>query len=155
MGDKIKLFIVDDSTVIRESLKKFLSQSDDIEIIGEAADGHAAISSLKDNVPHVVLTDILMPVMDGLEVVSWLKKNNASVKILVMSFCNEDYFVLKTCKLGANGYFLKDDKLSSLPEAIRLIAGGWYFLSSGICYSFLSEEHIIRNYLISNSTGRD
>ena len=150
MSRKIKIFIVDDSLVIRESLKKFLSRFDDLEIIGEASEGEEAIEILKNNHPDVVLTDILMPVMDGFEVVKWLRENRAHSKVLVISFCNEDYFVLKMCKMGVNGYFLKDDELTILPDAIRKVAGGEYFLSVRISYSFLSEEHIIKKYLQMN-----
>lgn len=89
-----------------------------------------------------------MPQLNGFELVAWIKSNKPKTRVLVMSVDNSDYSVMKMCKLGAYGYFLKDDGLSKLPGAIREIAGGWYFLSDAIRYSVFTKEYFIKTFLL-------
>lgn len=154
MNKKISLFIIDDRDIIRDSIRIYFSNVNDIEIVGEADNGEEALENLKHVNPDVILTDISMPFMNGFDVVKWLRSKKPNARILVMSINDQDHYVLKMCKLGVNGYFLKDDNLKKLPDAIRKIYNGSYFLSEKIKYSVLTEEYLVKAYLLPNALNR-
>jgi two-component system NarL family response regulator/two-component system response regulator DegU len=124
----IRLFLVDDHEMVREGLKLMLSHYDDIDVIGEASTGREAVSGVSVKRPAVVLLDLQLPDMPGLEVLASLQELLAPPAVLVLSVHDDDDFVIGAVRLGARGYVLKHTSHEELALAIRRIAdGGLYF----------------------------
>jgi DNA-binding NarL/FixJ family response regulator len=124
----IRLFLVDDHEMVREGLKLMLSHYDDIDVIGEAGTGREAVSGVSLERPAVVLLDLQLPDMPGLEVLARLQELPAPPAVLVLTVHDDDDFVIGAARLGARGYVLKQTSHEELALAIRRIAdGGLYF----------------------------
>lgn len=116
---KIKILLVDDHTVVRRGLHFFLCTQKDFEMVGEAENGKEAIGKVEQLQPDVVLMDLDMPVMDGIEATKYIKDHFPDIRVLVLtSFSDRDY-VLPALQAGAAGYLLKDMKPDQIVEAIR------------------------------------
>lgn len=126
--EKIKILVVDDHTLMRDGIRALLSLSNDMEIIGEAADGREALEKVQELSPDVVVMDIAMPVMDGLEATRRIKKKNPKVKVLVLTQYDNREYILSAIKAGADGYVPKKAAGSELASAIRAIHRGDSFL---------------------------
>lgn len=123
----IKIFIVDDQALVRAGFSMLLSAQDDMEVVGEAADGAAALAALAGIWADVVLMDVRMPVMDGVETTSRLLCGPAgerTPKVLVLTTFDLDEYVFAALKAGASGFMLKDARPDDLLSAIRAIADG-------------------------------
>ena len=104
----VKIMIADDHSMIREGLKNLLELDGDIKVIAEAVDGEDCLSRLQEVKPDVLLLDINMPKMNGLEVLRKLKSCRLNLKVLVLTVHNEIEYLLKAVEIGINGYILKD-----------------------------------------------
>lgn len=116
--------ITDDHSMIREGLKNLLELDGDIQVIEEAIDGQDCLDKLENVKPDVLLLDINMPVMDGLEVLRNLKSRRNKVKVLILTVHNEIEYLMKAIDIGINGYVLKDSESAELKKAIFTIFGG-------------------------------
>ena len=116
--------ITDDHSLIREGLKQLLELEGDFQVIAEACDGIDCMEKLKEQIPDVLLLDINMPRMNGLEVLQKIKDEKIDVKILVLTVHNEVEYLLKAVDIGINGYLLKDSESSELKKAILSVVGG-------------------------------
>ncbi len=125
---KIKVLLVDDHAIMRDGISALLNLQDDIEIVGEASEGKEAIDKARELVPDVVIMDISMPEMDGLEATRRIKKKNPSVKVLVLTQHDNREYILSTIKSGSDGYLPKRALGSELVAAIRAINQGHSFL---------------------------
>ncbi len=124
----IRLFLVDDHEMVREGLKLMLSHYHDIDVVGEAGTGREALSEVSVENPDVVLLDLQLPDMTGLEVLVSLQELPAPPAVLVLTVHDDDDFVIGAARLGARGYVLKHTSHEELALAIRRIAdGGFYF----------------------------
>lgn len=128
----VRVLLVDDEALIRTGLRLLLSGSDDIEVVGEAADGRQAIQAAAHTTPDVVLMDIRMPNMDGLEATAALLNQHPSLKVLILTTFDNDATVLEALQLGAIGFLLKDTEPEDLIAAIRQAALGKVPLSPAI-----------------------
>ena len=126
--NKIKILIVDDHTVLRDGIRALLSLHDDIEIVGEAAEGKEAIEKVRELSPDVVIMDIAMPGMDGLEATRRIRKKNRDVKVLILSQYDNREYILSCIKAGTSGYLPKRALGSELVSAIRSVYKGDSFL---------------------------
>jgi DNA-binding NarL/FixJ family response regulator len=117
--DKIKLLIVDDQNLMREGLKTILSLEEDLEVIGLAENGIKAIELAKAFEPDVILMDIRMPEMSGVESTKIIKTFLPNVKIIILTTFDDDEFIIEALRNGASGYFLKDLPSDSLISSIR------------------------------------
>lgn len=117
--DKIKIMIVDDQTLMREGLRTILGLEDDLDIVGVAENGAKAVEMAKELSPHVILMDIRMPEMNGVESTKTIKKFLPDSKIIILTTFDDDEFIIDALKNGASGYFLKDLPSDSLISAIR------------------------------------
>src|SRR5580765_665758 len=126
---KIKVLIVDDHPVVRKGLWSCLDSRPNIKVVGEAADGHQAISKIAELIPDIVLMDISMPEMDGLAVTEKLHKDSPEVKVLILSVNSSRDSVLRMIRAGARGYVLKDAPPEDLVRAIETVNGGEAFFS--------------------------
>lgn len=122
--DKIGVLIVDDHPVVREGLRSFLQLQEDMEVVGEAADGVEALKKVGELVPDVVLIDLVMPRMDGITTIRQIGAISPSSRILVLTSFSEDEKVFPAIKAGAHGYLMKDIKPTDLAQSIRLVYRG-------------------------------
>ena len=125
---KIRVLLVDDHAIMRDGISALINLQDDIEIVGEASEGKEAIEKARELVPDVVIMDISMPEMDGLEATRRIKKKNPSVKVLVLTQHDNREYILSTIKSGSDGYLPKRALGSELVAAIRAIHQGHSFL---------------------------
>ncbi len=124
MGDAIRVAIADDHPVVRRGLRAFLDSLDDIEVVGEAVDGEAAVRLAVTEEPDVLLLDLKMPKLDGIGVISRLRSRGASTRILVLTSFTAQQEVIPAIQAGADGYLLKDADPSELEQAIRAVHRG-------------------------------
>ena len=110
--------LVDDHALIREGIKKLLEFDDSIEVIEQASDGYECLEKLKTNRPDILLLDINMPKMNGIEVLEALKAKKDPVKVLILTVHSEVEYLVKAVDIGANGYILKDSGSAELKKAI-------------------------------------
>ncbi|GFN31571.1 response regulator [Paenibacillus xylaniclasticus] len=120
----IRLLLADDHAMVRKGLQMFLSMQTDLQVIGEAANGQEAIDRTAELLPDMILMDLHMPVLDGIEVTKRLKQSHPDIKVIVLtSFSDEDH-VLPAIRAGAKGYLLKDIEPDELVRAIRRVWQG-------------------------------
>jgi len=116
---KIKVLLVDDHTLLRQGLRKLLELEPNLEVVGEAENGKEAILKTQELHPDVVLLDINMPGMNGVEATSLLKKFNPELKIIILTIHKDDEYVFEAIKAGASGYLLKDVDTQELVRAVE------------------------------------
>lgn len=129
MNEKIRLLIVDDHRVVREGLKAFITPISDLEIVGEAQNGQEAVALESQLKPDLILMDLVMPGMDGIEAIRAIRKQRPCARILVLTSFIENEKVLAAVKAGAAGYLLKDSSPEELHAAIHTIYLGESSLS--------------------------
>src|SRR5512135_321458 len=137
MSKKIKILIADDHTIFRAGLAAFLKISDDFEVVGEAADGVEVIEAARKLKPDVILMDIAMPKLGGLEATLEIKKIDPNIKILVLTQYEDPLYVRRLLKAGASGYILKKAVTPDLIAAINAIANGEMYLHSAVASSIV------------------
>ena len=122
----IRVLLADDQAVVRAGFRSILDREDDIEVVGEAADGHAAVQQVRDVQPDVVLMDVRMPFLDGIDATRQLLADAATswVAVLVVTTFDLDEYVFAAFRAGASGFLLKDLDPDELIEAVRVVARG-------------------------------
>lgn len=135
----IRVALVDDQALFREGLRTILSLQADFEIVGEAADGQEAVALINKTNPHVVLMDLKMPRLDGVEATRLIKSEHPSVHILILTTFDDDEYVFEGLRSGAVGYLLKDAPSDKLVEAIRAAARGESFLQPSVAAKVVAE----------------
>ena len=128
----INIMITDDHSMIREGLKNLLELDGDIKVIAEAENGEECLDKLKTFRPDVLLLDINMPKMNGLEVLKALKDRKSKVKVLVLTVHNETEYLMKAVDIGINGYVLKESESAELKKAIFTIADGETYIQPSL-----------------------
>ena len=124
MSNLISILIVDDHEVVRNGIRSYLSTLSDFQVVGEAASGEEAIKLVAELIPDVVLMDLIMPGMDGVETTRELKKISPRTQVVVLTSYHEDAHIFPALKAGAISYILKDMKMEKLAETIRRAADG-------------------------------
>ncbi|MGO2521557.1 MAG: response regulator [Microbacterium sp.] len=134
MNEQIRVVIVDDQELVRAGLRQLAERDGDIEVVGEAADGRAGLSRVRKLRPDVVLMDIRMPLMDGLEATKEIVADPAldGIRVLILTTFDEDEHVYEAIRAGSSGYLLKDVSPDDLRSAIRRVAAGDSLLSPSI-----------------------
>ena len=122
----VRVVVVDDQAMVREGLRMILDAQDDIEVVGEAGNGQAALRCVAEHRPDVVLMDIRMPVMDGLEATARLLRpgTHAPPRVLMLTTFGDDEHLYAAMRAGASGFLLKDSPRSALLHAVRTVADG-------------------------------
>ena len=136
---KIRILLADDHAILREGLKALLKLSDDFEVVGEAGDGNEAVEACARLAPHVVLMDVAMPGLGGLEATVAIKKTCPDVKVLVLTQYEDPEYVRRFLKAGVSGYVLKRTAGPELAQAIRAAARGGLVLDPAIAREALHE----------------
>lgn len=153
----IQVMIADNHSMIREGLKQLLELEGEFKVIGEACDGVDCIEKLKKVKPDILLLDINMPNMNGLEVIEKMKESDCNVKVLVLTVHNEVEYLLKAVDMGVNGYLLKDSESTELKQAIISVMNGEDYIQPSLI-PVLNAKMIDRNNdneKISNLTKRE
>lgn len=135
----IKVLIVDDQSLIREGLTMMLSLYDSISIVGEAANGKEAIEILKNKEVDLILMDIRMPVMDGVETTKVIKESYPEIKVLILTTFNEDEYIFEGLRNGANGYLLKDIGSEELVKAVETVYKGNVLLQPDVAKKMINS----------------
>ncbi len=120
----ITVFLVDDQALVRSGFRMLIEAEDDLEVVGEAADGAAAVAALKARPCDVVLMDVRMPVMDGVEATRRIVEAGLGTRVLVLTTFDLDEYAFAALKAGASGFLLKDARPADLLNAIRAVAAG-------------------------------
>jgi DNA-binding NarL/FixJ family response regulator len=141
MIEKKRVVIVEDHTLLRAGLRALLAQDPDIEIVGEADNGRDAIQMIGSLSPHLVLTDLSMPGMNGIEAIVDIKRRFPGVHVLVLTVHKTDEYIHESLRAGADGYILKDASHDELRIAIRSVLNGKTYLSPDI------SAKVINGYL--------
>jgi DNA-binding NarL/FixJ family response regulator len=152
MSDKIKVLIVDDQQLVRDGIKALLEIKDDFTIVGTAADGQQALEMLQKIPTDVVLMDIRMPGLSGIDTTQQIRLVDKDIRIIMLTTFNNDDYIVKAIKAGANGYLLKDIPKDDLAEAIRLAYRGVSQFSSDTI-GMLVERNLLRD--INGSPEQD
>ena len=139
MPDKIRVLIADDHAVVRQGLSVFLGTQDDIEVVGEAADGEQAVARVKELAPDIVLLDLLMPKLDGIGVIRALQSLDRKPAVIVLTSFTDDEKVFAALQSGAAGYLLKDVQPQELTEAIRRVSEGESLLAPSVAAKLVRE----------------
>jgi len=126
---KIRVLLADDHTLIREGFRSLLGGNDAFEIVGEASSGAEVVNLINTTQPDVVLLDIHMPGLTGLEVIERLRKTHSTIRFVILSMHEEREYVMKALKAGADGYLLKSIGGQELATAIKAIHGGSKYFS--------------------------
>jgi len=135
----IRVLIVEDQTLVCEGLQMLLSLAEDIQVIDRAADGVEALHSMQKHTPDLVLLDVRMTTMNGIEVLREMKERKLSFPVILLTTFDDDDALLEGIRLGAKGYLLKDVSLAKLTNAIRLVAAGGSMISPVITERLLHE----------------
>jgi DNA-binding NarL/FixJ family response regulator len=140
-GDVIRVLVVDDQALVRGGFRMILDSQPDIEVVDEAADGRAALASCRNLRPDVVLMDVRMPGMDGLEATRQLLSTGQGPRVLMLTTFDLDEYVYDALCAGASGFLLKDVRPEQLAEAVRVVAAGDTLLAPAI------TARLVRQYV--------
>lgn len=140
----VRVMIADDHSMIREGLKQLLELEGDFQVIEEACDGVECLEKLSKITPDILLLDINMPNMNGLEVLQKMKDKHMRVKVLVLTVHNEVEYLLKAVDIGINGYLLKDSESAELKKAILTVVNGEDYIQPSLI-PLLNAKMIDRN----------
>ena len=135
----IKVLLVDDQTLIRQGIRLLLEIEPDIQVVGQAADGRAALEQVEALHPDVVLMDVRMPEMDGVAATRLLSTSHPEVKVIILTTFEDDETVFEGLKAGARGYLLKDISSEEMAQAVRKVAAGEALIQSRLTRKVLAE----------------
>ncbi|MHC9086512.1 response regulator [Luteimonas sp. RIT-PG2_3] len=145
----IRICLVDDQNLVRQGIKSLLALDGEMEVIAEAGDGKQAVELIPQVRPDVVLMDMRMPVMSGLEALQALAKASALPPTIILTTFDDDQLVLAGLKAGAKGYLLKDVSLEQLVGAIRAVAAGGSLVQPAVTQRLLTGLEQMRNEFVS------
>lgn len=132
MGKKIKVFLVDDHEIFRDGVKQLITNEPDMEVAGTASDGEEAMLAIQEVKPDVVIMDIRMPGLNGLETSQSIIKSGSNVHIIFFSLYDREDYVISALEMGAHGYILKDTSNKIFLNGIRAVANGQFFFTGEV-----------------------
>lgn len=140
-----KVLLVDDQKLIRDGIKSLLGLSGKVEVVAECADGSTVVDACRQHQPDVILLDLSMPLMNGVQTLAALQQATIAIPVLILTTFDEHELVLKSIALGARGFLLKDVSLDTLVDAISTLAGGGSWFAPNI------TERLLTNVRAGNS----
>lgn len=153
--EMLRVLLVDDQKLFIENLKTVLDlTAEDIEVVGMAYDGREALAKIEELKPEVVLMDVRMPVMDGVEATKIIRDNNWNVKILMLTTFDDDDYIHDALKAGADGYILKNIPSHDLFESIRSMRSGGMLISPEVAHKVVEWEERAKGRGTAPSSGR-
>ena len=139
MEEPIRVLLVDDHPVVRQGLRAIIDGEPDMEVSGEAGSGKEAIEKAAELLPDVILMDIMMQDVDGVEATRYIKENTPNAKVIILTIYGEDEHVFDSMRAGASGYLLKEVTAEGLLSAIRAVAEGYSLVYPSIARRLLDE----------------
>jgi two-component system NarL family response regulator len=150
-SEPIRVLVADDHVLFRRGLEMVLAQETDLQLIGEAADGAEAVAAAADLLPDVVLLDVRMPRLSGIEAAAGIKEVAPVAKIIMLTISDEETDLLAAIKAGANGYLLKEISIEEVADGIRAVHSGQSLISPAMASKLLTEFAA----LVKKQPGRD
>lgn len=147
MTDVYRIVVADDHAIFREGLRSVLAKDPSIEVVGEAANGREAVQIAGELAPDLVIMDIAMPELNGIEATRAIIENHPQIKVVILSVHSRKKFILESLKAGARGYVLKDSAGEKLAEAVSAVLRGDCYLDSPVA------SHIVAEYVSFAATG--
>ena len=144
MSKPIRILVADDHTIVRSGVRLLLEAEEDMIVIGEASDGEQALKLIEERQPDVVLIDIAMPILDGLEATRQIRSRWPQIQVLVLTMHRSDEYFFEVLKAGASGYILKGAETNDLINAVRAVGKGEVFLHSTMAQK-LVQDYINRS----------
>lgn len=144
----IKIIIADDHQIVRQGLSTLLAKESDMEVVAEADNGRIAVQLTRELAPQVVIMDVNMPDLNGIEATRQILNHSPGIKVIALSMHTDRRFVVNMLKAGASGYLLKDCAFEELSQAIRLVMANKTYLSPGV------SDIVIKDYVQGLSTPR-
>lgn len=152
--DEISVVLADDHVLVRKGLKKILEMEEDIKVIGEASDGVEAVEEVINKKPQVLLLDINMPKLNGIEVIQELKKKKVHAKIVILTVYDDREYLLELIKMGISGYILKDIEPQGLFEAVRCASRGETYIQPTLSRALVAEYNRLTQPVTGVSTKK-
>lgn len=157
----IRIAIIDDQPIVRQGLAMVLGSEKDIEVVAKGGDGFEAIEICSKNCIDVILMDIKMPSLNGVEATRKIKEQHSNVKIIILTTFNEDEYIFEALKYGASGYLLKDALPEKIAEAIRIVYNGGAQIQPDVAvkvvekFKSYGKKHEIQDKRIEDLTERE
>jgi len=139
--NSIRILIVDDHAVVRQSLRQVLEAQAGIQVLSEAADGEMAVRLARTLLPDVILLDLLMPGMNGVQVIQKIALHRLPCKVLALTSSLDDHMIREALRAGASGYMLKSSRVADVVQAIRRVAGGEMALDPAVTQAIVKRAH--------------
>ncbi|MCB1020125.1 MAG: response regulator transcription factor [Acidobacteria bacterium] len=136
---KTRILLADDHQVVRQGFARILNGEEDMEVVGEASDGREAVQKAIELKPDIVIMDVSMPELNGIEATRRLQKDHPRIRVLALSMHKDNVFVREILRAGAAGYLLKDAIDDELLTAVRAVSGGEGYLSPSVSEAVLSD----------------
>ncbi len=136
---KVKVIIADDHGVVRKGLRLLLEQYGEIDVLGEASNGREAVHLVGELMPDVVILDIAMPLLNGIDAAEQIRKTNSEVGVIILTMFADEGYVLRALNAGVKGYLLKESAEEDLLHAVRAVASGKPFFSPAITQTLLED----------------
>jgi two-component system, NarL family, response regulator NreC len=137
--NRIRILLADDHGLVRKGLRFVLERQRGMEVVGEASDGHEAVRLAEELTPHVVIMDVAMPQLNGIDATSQIVKINPAISVVMLSMFSDEAYLLRALSAGAKGYLLKDSAEVDLVRAVQAVAQGRAFFSPQIAQTLLED----------------
>jgi len=131
-----KILLADDHKLVRQGIRGLLEDEPDFVVVGEARDGIEALDLAKIVKPDILVTDLKMPRLDGLEVIRYLRKADPGIRTIMLTMVSDEIYVTEAIEAGAHGYVVKDSSINELIQAIRIVGGGQRYISQRVNNGF-------------------
>jgi len=145
----IRVLIVDDHGIVRHGLARSIQQQEDMEVVGQATDGHVAVQLARELSPNVVLMDVSMPDLNGIEATREIVRESPATRVIALSMHSAKRYVREMFRAGASGYLLKDCEFDELVQTIRVISEGQTYISPSI------SQIVVESYMRNTSEDKD
>ncbi len=137
----VRILLADDHTILRKGLRLLLERESDFGVVAEASNGREAVDAVTREVPDVVIMDIAMPILNGIEATKRISADHPRTAVVILSVHSDEGYVLRALKAGARGYLLKDSAESDLIQAVRVVAAGKAFFSPAVS-RILADDYV-------------
>ncbi|MBM3801755.1 MAG: response regulator transcription factor [Acidimicrobiia bacterium] len=136
---KIRILVADDHGIVRQGLRFLLERQQDMEVVGEVGNGRESVAAAAELGPDVIIMDIAMPQLNGIEATAQIVKRNPEIGVIILSMHADEGYLLRALSSGAKGYLLKDSAETDLVRAVQVVAGKRPFFSPGVAQTLLND----------------